>query len=145
MAEPLSIIGAVGSIAGIIDVLGRSISTIYALRSQWKDADLSLLNLVSQLTALRVALNKIKKWTELDRGEPQLQLVMDLDGSITCCEILVENIDAQVSSMLRKPDGTLEVSGKLKLILSSKEMDNLQKMIERQTSALTLLLTACNW
>ena len=101
MADPLSILGAVGSIVGIIDVLGRSITTIHALRKQWNDADFSLLNLVSQLTALMAALNKIKEWADLDLREPHLQLVMDLDSSVSCCRTLIEIIDAQLSGIQR--------------------------------------------
>jgi hypothetical protein len=39
----------------------------------------------------------------------------------------------------------LELRQKFKVVFGSAGPENIQKTIERQTSALTLLLTACNW
>lgn len=145
MAEPLAIIGAVKSIASIIDGLSKSISTLRELRSQWKDADFNVLNLSTQLTALRTALTKIKEWTESDLGVPHHQLIIDLDDSVACCRTIVEKIDASLSELQKKPNGELQVSAKIKAMIGSKSMDDLQRTLELQTNALTLLLTACSW
>ena len=64
MADPLTVLGAVGSIVGIIDMVGKSIRGIQELRSEWNDADLIFLTLVTQLTALKAALRKIKEWMD---------------------------------------------------------------------------------
>lgn len=145
MAEPLAIIGAVKSIAGIIDILGKSISTIRELRRQWKDADFNVLNISTQLTALRAALAKIKEWGESYLGVPHHQLIIDLDDSVACCGTIVEKIDAWLSELQKKPNRKLEVSGKIKSLIGSKSIDDLQRTLELQTNALTLLLTVCNW
>ncbi|EXJ67286.1 guanine nucleotide-binding protein subunit alpha, other [Cladophialophora psammophila CBS 110553] len=106
MADPISIIGTVGLVANIIDVVGKTNSTIRELRNDWKEADLTFLSLTTQLTALRAALIKIKEWMDSDLGDARYH--------------------------------------KAKLALGGKNVDNIQKLIEQQTSALTLLLTACN-
>lgn len=144
MADPLVIIGAAASVVSIIDVLARSISTVRELRDQWKDADFTILNLVAQLTALKAALTKIKEWTDTELAEAHHQLIMDIDDSVACCRILVGKVDTLLSELQQKPNGTLDWLARAKLLLGSKSMDDLQKMIERQTCALTLLLTACN-
>jgi guanine nucleotide-binding protein G(i) subunit alpha len=61
MADPLSIIGAVGAVANIVDLIAKSIKSVHELQNRWKEADVTLLNLMAQLTALRAALTEIKK------------------------------------------------------------------------------------
>lgn len=83
MAEALAIIGAAASVVSIIDVLSRSITTVRGLRDQWTDADLTVHNLLTQLTAFKAALTKIKEWTDSDVAETHHQLKIDLDDSVT--------------------------------------------------------------
>jgi hypothetical protein len=145
MADPISIIGTFGAVANIIDVVGKTISTIRELRDEWKEADLTFLSLAAQLTALKAALTKIKEWTDNELGESHHQLVMDLDVSMSCCRMLIGKINILLSKLHQTADETLDFSSKVKLVFGSKTIDDVQKLIEQQTSALTLLLTACNW
>lgn len=69
---------------------------------------------------------------------------MDLDLSLTCCKALVERMRCQLSKFHLNADAKLDTASKIKLILGGKFMDDIQKMVERQT-ALNLLLTACGW
>jgi guanine nucleotide-binding protein G(i) subunit alpha len=141
MVDPLSILGAAASIVGIIDCLSQSISTINDFRERWKDSDLTVLNLASQLTLLRAALRILSN----DVDEVHHQLIMDLDGSIYCCKTLADEIELHLAQLKQPPNGALKLSAKVKVVFGTKSMDQMQKMIERQTSALTLLLAACNW
>ena len=146
MADPISIIGTVGSLANIIDTISKSISAAHKLQSEWKEADLTFLSLVAQLTALRAALTKIKDWMDQDLDEnSHYQLIVDLGISMSCCQKLISKIDTLMSELHQTPDQTLDFSSKVKLIFGNKNIDNVQKLIKHQTSALTLLLTACNW
>jgi hypothetical protein len=146
MADPISIIGTVGSLANIIDTISKTISAARKLQSEWKEADLTFLSLVAQLTALRAALAKIKDWMDQDLDEnTHYQLVVDLDISMSCCQNLISKIDTLMSELHQTPDQTLDFSSKVKLIFGNKNIHNVQKLIKQQTGALTLLLTACNW
>jgi hypothetical protein len=145
MADPISIIGTFGAAANIVDVIGKTISTIRELRDEWKEADLTFLSLAAQLTALKAALTKIKEWMDNEFGDPHHQLVMDLDVSMSCCRMLIGKIDLLLSKLHHTADETLDFSSKVKLVFGNKNIDDVQKLIEQQTSALTLLLTACNW
>ena len=145
MADPISIIGTFGAVANIIDVVGKTISTIRELRDEWKEADLTFLSLAAQLTALKAALTKIKEWTDNELSDAHHQLVMDLDVSMSCCRMLIGKINTLLSKLYQTADETLDFSSKVKLVFGSKNIDDVQKLIEQQTSALTLLLTACNW
>ena len=144
MAEALAAIGGAASILSIIDVLARSIGTINDLRQEWETADFTVLDLLAQLRAIRAALAEIHRWTNGDAGlEPHHQLQMDLDDSVTWCSILADMIDKLLSDLGCNPDEILNRSSKAKLLFASKEMENLQKMIDRQANALNLLLSAC--
>ena len=144
MADPISIIGATASVLSIIDVLAKTIGAIHSLRGQWKDADMALLSLNSQLSALRAALGKIKEWMESSIEEIHHQLVLDLGTSITCCEILASRVYGLLTNLQKTSNGKLATAAKARFVFKSSEMTGLQKMIDRQTSTLTLLLTACN-
>lgn len=145
MADPISVIGSVGAICNIIDVVGKAIVTINELQGKWRDADLTFISLTSQLTALRAALAKIQDWMDSDLQDVHHQLVMDLDVSLSCCKLLVGKIDTFLSELDHTTDTTMDFTSKAKLIFGNYNMEDVQKLIERQTTALNLLLTACNW
>lgn len=143
MADPITIIGTAGAAANVLSALTSTIDTFRKLWIEWRDADFVFLNLIAQLTALRAAVDKIHKWILADT-EAHHQLIMDLDLSLYCCQMLFEKIDSRLSELCLNDDG-LDSLSKIKLIFGGKSVDNIQKMIEQQTNALTLLLTACNW
>jgi hypothetical protein len=143
MADPLSVVGAVGSLAGIIDILARSIRTIRELQDEWKNADFNVFSLISQLTALKAALAGIQEWKNNELVDSHHQLVMDLEFLVNFCGILVEKVDAEVSKLQINRDGALDKSSKTRIVFWN-NMDDLSKMIERQTNALTLLLSVCH-
>lgn len=147
MADPLTAIGGIGALASIIDAIGKTISGLQELRGRWQDADFTLVNIVSQLTALRAALSKIQEWAQSHSLETHHQLVMDLEKSISCCKMIIERIDERLPELRPWPDATLTLDrrDRVRLALGTGKMEELQKMLERQTNALTLLLTACNW
>ncbi|KAF4630898.1 hypothetical protein G7Y89_g7233 [Cudoniella acicularis] len=147
MSDPISIIGAVASIVGIIDIVSKTISELRELHSQWKEADFTFVNLISQLTALRAGLDKIREWIDIvDRlTEPHHQFVMDLEASISCCRMLVSRLDSHVAEFRQDTNGKLNFQSKMKLIAKNGTLEELQRMVERQTIGLTLLLTVCNW
>lgn len=144
MADPITIIGTAGALANIIDVLAKVIGTVSEYRRMWQEADLAALNLESQLAALSTALNKIKAWTDSSSQVPHHQLVIDLDRCMLCCRTLISKIDAEISQSQVTAENRLDVASKFRLLLKTRDFENVQRMIEQQTGALTLLLVACN-
>ncbi|KAK3370752.1 hypothetical protein B0T24DRAFT_299173 [Lasiosphaeria ovina] len=59
-----------------LTVLGRVIEAVSALRSQWKDANLTALAFETQLVAMRAALAKIEQWASI-ANEPHHQDALD--------------------------------------------------------------------
>ena len=145
MADPITIIGTLGAAANIIDVLSKTINTIREIRNEWNEADVTFLSLVSQLTALRAAMTRIKEWMDAEPDDLHYQLIMDLDVTLSCCRMLTSELNKRISELHQTPNETLEFFSKVKLVFGSKSINYFQKLIEQQTSALNLLLTACNW
>lgn len=145
MEDPISIIGAASTLEGIIYILTRTVCTLRDLHNQWKQADFTLVNLISQLTALHAELDRIQEWINSLTIEPHHLLVMDLEVLISCCRMLISKLDSYVSELHRNAGTNLDFESKMKLVVKSGTLRDLQKMVERQTIAVTLLLTACNW
>lgn len=146
MADPITCIGAAASISGILDVLSRSILLISRLAEQWKDSQLAFISLQTQLQALRGALGQIRIWIESSEiSDSHHQLTMDLDSIILCCESLVSRLNSHLESLARDSAGQLKTLGKLRLIMGGRNINEIQKMVEKQAVALNLLLEACNW
>jgi hypothetical protein len=54
-------------------------------------------------------------------------------------------MDDQVLEIYQIADKMLDSQNKVKLMVRNGTFEALQKMVERQTSVLTLLLTVCHW
>jgi hypothetical protein len=145
MAEVLAVVGSIGAIANIIDATSKVISAISDIQTQWKAADLTILSLASQLSAFRAALRRIQEWIEAERLQPHHQLIMDLDETLSFCKILIGRIEAVFEDWEPLVEKPTSASTRWKVTFGSKGLDNILVLVERQTSALTLLLTACNW
>ncbi|CZR37507.1 GNA-3 g protein alpha subunit GNA-3 [Fusarium proliferatum ET1] len=144
MADPLSIIGTAGAIANIIDVLTKTITTVCDMRQAWKIADLAVFAFENQLNLLKFALFEIQKWTESRSDAQSHQLVMQVDSCVTCCRLLIGKIDGEVSQFQKTVAGGLELGSKLSFLFKTKDMEQIQRMVDQQTHTLTLLLSACN-
>lgn len=145
--DPITIIGTASVFADIIKVISKTITSLRALHDKWRDADFTILNLITQLTALRAALEKISEWISSDlAGNPQHhQLIIDIQDSITCCTMLTRIMDAQLSKLAWTKGSTLDLGSRIRVVFGDTVSKDFQMYIQRQTSALTLLLIACNW
>jgi hypothetical protein len=139
--DHLTIVGAVDSVASIIDVLAKSISNIQKLQDQYKSTDPNVLGLVSKLVALKNALIEIQKITDSDSIKLYHDLVINQDIVVRCCNILVKKVDAEASEFLKT--GQLDKGGQIEVVLEN-VIDGLSDMIERQTTALNAILAAHN-
>jgi len=147
MADPLTSIGSTALVTGIVDLLAKSISQLHKFHTRWEQADFTFINLIAQLSALKAALTKLEEWMGTNAEEERdlhHQLIMDLEALITCCKLLAYKIDSEISGLYLDSDNTLRSESKAKFVLKNDALEELQKMVDRQTNALTTLLTACN-
>lgn len=54
-------------------------------------------------------------------------------------------MDAQLSKIAWTEESKLDLDSRIRVVFEDKAIKDFQIFIERQTSALTLLLVACNW
>jgi guanine nucleotide-binding protein G(i) subunit alpha len=144
MADPLSIAASLSSVITIIDALARVTSKLDHIRTQWQESELVCLQLRTQVSILRAAMSKIQEWMEDSSDESHHLLVMDLESALKCCNLLVCKLDGDIAELARNENGDLHTRSKVILILQSRGIDQVSRMLERQTSSINLLLTACN-
>lgn len=145
--DPLSAIGAAGSILGIIDVVSRSIKTLMGLQSRYKRVGLKLRLLIGQLSTLKAALNQINDLieTRLDGVSQNQQLVTDLAISLDCCEAVISVLDDQLCAFQRSKSADLDPWSKTQFLWGESDMTDYQNLLNNQINSLNLLLTAIQW
>ena len=67
--DPATIIGTTGAILGIVEVACKLIGTLRTLRDRWQSVALTISNLMTQLTSVKAALEKISDWIQSDLVE----------------------------------------------------------------------------
>ncbi|KAK3622342.1 Guanine nucleotide-binding protein alpha-2 subunit [Elasticomyces elasticus] len=145
---PVTVVTTEGKVSNVIDMLKKTTVQVHAIQHERQNVDYTLLNLISQLTALKAALEMIGKWAEADAAEPHHQLQMDLDRCLTGCRVLVAKLDQvteHIQNCLLNRDLAPSV---VETTMSSAlaEAEEIQKYIATQINAMNLLLTAfqCN-
>jgi hypothetical protein len=145
MVDPITIIGAAGAIANIIDVASKTIQGLHELHSRWSNADFTLLSLISQLISLQAALTKIEEWLTLDEREYHYQFALGLNSSLLCCKTLVYDMSTVIEGLEWRADGRLATSSRIEMVFGERKRNDYHKAIDAQISVLTLLLSACSW
>ncbi|KAK6837801.1 hypothetical protein RU639_001517 [Aspergillus parasiticus] len=141
--DPLSVVGAVGSILGIIDLATRSIKTLTDLQGRYTSIGLRAKILIGQLSTLNAALGQIKQVLDLlgpgnTIGEDS-QISLDITTSLSCCEAIMSLLDQRLSRMQQDHLTMREKTG---LLWHEKETTDFQSLLNNQVNALNLLLTA---
>ena len=145
--DPVSIIGLAGSIVNIVDVIAKSIKALRDLQQRWKAADMTVNSLIGQLTTLRTALDQIQGWmsSSLSKQPQHGQLVADLSDSLECCRTLVTFMYDHLLQLDWTEADRLSFAGKIKAVFNDSGVQECTIHLDRQSNALTLLLTALNW
>ena len=145
--DPATIIGTTSAVLGIVQVVTKSISSLRDLHERFKLIRLEISSLIAQLNSLKAALNKISEWMESDLAQaPQHhQLVMDIEEAISSCHVLVLVMDGHIDGLKRKDDGSPTLLSEIQVVFRTTAFKDVQIFLDRQTIALNLLLTACNW
>jgi hypothetical protein len=141
----MEVIGTVGAIVGIIDVATRSISTIAGIRKRFKEVNLTVELLFTQLVSVKTALDQIHHLIEESLQDDQhYQLVMNMDIAINGCNLLIRVLDDQISKLEYDEDEKITFESTVKMVLESEGTEECLTRLDRQISALTLIITAYN-
>lgn len=143
--EAVAVLGAVGSIVGIVDVVSRTILSLRDMQSRFKKANFTLDCLVGELTSTKAALNQVRALLDgfPEDAEQYYLLSMDLSDALRSCQLLVDFIDERVSELKTTDGGTGPTfESKVRIVLDDKETTQCLKRVSRQIAALNLLITA---
>jgi hypothetical protein len=138
-------VGLVSGVGTIVGILGKSASTLNKLRVHASDAELNIELLVGQLQAVQAALRQVQAFIEAistSFGLRDQQLILDLDGSLRHCKLLVQYIDNQISKLAWSPGVKITGQRLLTLILEDKATKDCLTRLDHHISALNLTLTA---
>jgi hypothetical protein len=138
--DPISV---TASIATIVALIGKSVSTLNSIRIQCQDAELRLELLTGQLYTVQAALRQVQILvTDCLAPEKQhRQLVEDLHRSLNYCRLIVQHIDNQISK-LRPTGHGIRLEQRVLLVLEDKAIEEYLTRLAHQCTALNLCLTA---
>lgn len=134
MAEAAAVLGSVAAVVQIVTSISKTIMFITDITAKWRDADLLLINLSSQLTALRAACTQIEDWISHSLQGALHQLVMDLKTSISCCKMLMEKVESFFSDLAVLTEKPLDFRPRFKIVFGSAGPESVQRLIDHQTS-----------
>ena len=97
--EPISIIGLAGSVLGIVDIIGRTVSSLRTIQTKYETADLAASLVIAQLSTVKAALGQVM---ELANSEHFLkfhhqQLLDDLATVLEGCKTISLALEEKVN------------------------------------------------
>ena len=144
--DAVTIIGLAASVVNIVDVIAKSIKNLRDLQQKWEAADWTVNSLITQLSTLSTALRRIETWisTVLCKEPQHNQLVEQLGESLDGCWSLVKFMYDNLQFLDWTEVNNLTSLAKIKAVFHDGAIKECAIHLDRQTNALTLLLTALN-
>ena len=133
----MDIIGAVGAVVGIVDVLGRTISKLYEVQTKLKNVPVTLIRLSGELAAAKVALQQLQNSLESRNGDDlHYSVVMDLESSLSCCQLLLGVVEAKIPDANSNQEN---LAFKIQIILADQETTKCLECLSRILLALNIV------
>ncbi|KAL4935648.1 G-protein alpha subunit-domain-containing protein [Aspergillus oleicola] len=143
--DPISVLGAVGSILGIMDVVTRSIKTLNEFQGRYATVSLRTRSFVGHLSTLNAALGQIKQLLPLvdsnRSNEDGSQIATDVAVSLGCCEEIMLFMDQRLSQLRMQKDKP-SMLDKMAIVWNESETLEFQTLLNNQVNAMNLLLSA---
>ena len=143
--DPVSVIALTGSVTGILDVLTRSLGSLYNLAQKYIHTAISVQVIATQLSTLRSALDQLLQWMKFApiSLRDNRTLCADLYNSISACSLIIQTLDSDVKKALNSSTGSIRASRKI-LLMFDTTMKEREVQLSHLSTALTLLLQAIN-
>lgn len=147
----MDVVGLVGAVVGIADVIVKSVDCLKQFRDSYAEADFRVGALISHLLTIKAALSNVGEMINdagsglTQPGPFSRQFFEDLSVSLNGCEAMVCALDSQLASLQRNDHNGLSASSKFHLALQDSTIDGYLSMLNNQTNALQLLLTSLHW
>lgn len=143
--EVVSALGLAASVANILDLSTTCIKLLLELRASYKISDLNIQVSVAQLSTLKAAMTQITMWKCDSPSYIPYHLGTDLDLSLKSCKILIDGLNDQLSPLRLNGTASLSFKRKAQFLLSGREWNQLQTLLNHQIAAIHLFLTTMQW
>ncbi len=143
----MEVVAAVGAISGIVDIANRSISALADIRRRFNETSLTIKLLTGHLLAVVTALDLIQALIEqkLSGNDIYYELTLNLDVALRCCKLLVGKIDDHIPRLGQNGEADVSLGSRVRLVMESKGIEDYLTRLDRQTSALNLVIATFNW
>lgn len=148
--DPVTAIGLLSGAFQIAQYIKDTVGALNHLFGKFKDADLTILSLISELKTIRSAITQLHEWASYnvrDSTEPD-EYVEGLEVALDGCRAVMEVLSDEVSALTRGAmlsDTGVGFRTRVKVVWSEDSMKVHQERLRAQVQALQLLLQACQW
>ena len=144
--DPISIFALTGSVAGVLDILTRSLTSLSALVTRYHDAALQVRLVISQLGLLRSALSQLLQWMRFQPAdlEDNVTLLNDMGHAVSTCELLLQTLEIEIGELHGGNSSNPSTYHKIMIAFDTTCKER-QMQITHQTSAMNFLLQAVKW
>ena len=143
--DPVSILGAAASAASIVQMCTESVTSLRQLQKRYKNADLTVRLLITQMSTLKTALSQISEWVEVSVDTCLPHIISDLTTSLDGCKLLIETLNDRVSRLEYDKDKVFTMRKRAQTIWGEKERTDFLSLLSHNIAALQLLLTVMQW
>lgn len=145
--DPASIVGIIGSVVGIADVVGTSIRRLNSLRLKYREVPFRISSLIGQLYTIQVAVDHLSLWTQQDLTSDSrfIDLAFQVSNSLDNIGPLVMYLNEDLNKLEALKEGEMSSSKKISFLWSEKDLAEYTVLLNNQVNALTLLLQAVQW
>lgn len=141
--DPISIIGVVGSVIGVADIIARSLKGLVSLKAVYRSAELLVTIVIGHLHTVEAILGEIREWLKTLNGDSgYVDLLWKIDMAVTCCAVIAEALSEKVDSLQRGASKGLTAKGKLLYLLGENEIKEMNAHLGTQVQALHILVDA---
>ena len=147
MMDPVSIVGIIGSVVGIADVVTRSIQRLSTLKTKFRDVPFLISTLTGQLCTVQAALDQLSGWAKRDLtiDARYRKLATQVGDALDCFDPLIKALESRLDRIEGIGEGQVDLSKRVSFLWSERELVDYLLLLDRQVNALTLLLQALQW
>ena len=151
--EAITVEGLAEAALQITGLIGSRIQGLHALKGKFDDADITIRQLISQLSTLKAALAQICDWAEFNSDDSPhgFQFLRGLHVTLDGCHAVMDVLLVEVKA-LTAPQTPLDslpsqraTMNEKKIVWIDATMKQYERMLSGQVQAMQLLLTAGQW
>jgi guanine nucleotide-binding protein G(i) subunit alpha len=147
--DPASILGIIGSVISIADIVTRSVRRLSSLKTKFKDVPFLVTTLTGQLCTVQAALDQLSVWAkrDLNSNDRYKKLATQVGDALECFGPLIKALESRLDQIEGVDQGESQnnTAKRLFFLWTERELMDYLSLLDRQVNALTLLLQALQW